>query len=59
MQRKVKQGQIGESIEPVIRVSGLARSLGEVEAVSGIDFEVQRGELFGFLGPRARLREVW
>lgn len=51
MQRKVKQGQIGKSIEPVIRVGGLVKRFGEVEAVSGIDFEVHRGELFGFLGP--------
>ena len=37
--------------EPVISVSGLAKRYGDVEAVRGIDFEVARGETFGFLGP--------
>ena len=35
----------------MISVSGLTKSYGEVEAVRGIDFEVNRGETFGFLGP--------
>lgn len=34
-----------------ITVEHLARSFGEIEAVKGIDFEVGRGETFGFLGP--------
>src|SRR5919204_2894347 len=34
-----------------ITVSGLAKRYGEVEAVRGIDFEVEKGETFGFLGP--------
>lgn len=34
-----------------IRVEQLARSFGTIEAVKGIDFEVGRGETFGFLGP--------
>jgi ABC-2 type transport system ATP-binding protein len=37
--------------EPAISVSGLAKRFGEIEAVRGIDFEVARGETFGFLGP--------
>jgi ABC-2 type transport system ATP-binding protein len=37
--------------EPVITVSGLTKQYGEVQAVRGIDFEVARGETFGFLGP--------
>jgi len=37
--------------EPVITVSSLTKSYGEVQAVRGIDFEVARGETFGFLGP--------
>jgi ABC-2 type transport system ATP-binding protein len=36
---------------PVIEVSGLTKSYGEIEAVRGIDFTVARGETFGFLGP--------
>jgi ABC-2 type transport system ATP-binding protein len=34
-----------------IEVSGLAKSFDEVEAVRGVDFEVESGEVFGFLGP--------
>ena len=37
--------------EAVISVSGLVKRYGELEAVRGIDFEVKRGETFGFLGP--------
>ena len=36
---------------PAITVQGLTKSYGEIEAVRGIDFEVARGETFGFLGP--------
>ncbi|HLQ53313.1 MAG TPA: ATP-binding cassette domain-containing protein [Streptosporangiaceae bacterium] len=36
---------------PVISVAGLTKRYGEIEAVRGIDFEVARGETFGFLGP--------
>jgi ABC-2 type transport system ATP-binding protein len=35
----------------VISVRGLEKSYGEIEAVRGIDFEVDAGETFGFLGP--------
>jgi ABC-2 type transport system ATP-binding protein len=34
-----------------IRVTGLRKRFGEVEAVKGIDFDVRRGECFGLLGP--------
>ena len=37
--------------DPVISVSGLRKSYGAFEAVRGIDFEVQPGEVFGLLGP--------
>lgn len=36
---------------PVIRVQGLTKRYGDVQAVAGIDFEVGRGEVFGLLGP--------
>ena len=39
------------SIRPAISVQGLKKSYGEVEAVKGIDFEIQPGEVFGLLGP--------
>ena len=34
-----------------IAVRGLRKSYGALEAVSGIDFDVRRGEVFGLLGP--------
>lgn len=37
-------------MEPIIQVKGLKKYFGEVKAVKGIDFQVERGELFGFLG---------
>jgi ABC-2 type transport system ATP-binding protein len=37
--------------DAAIHVSGLHKSYGEHEAVRGIDFEVGKGEVFGFLGP--------
>ncbi len=37
-------------MEPVIKVEGLKKHFGEVKAVKGIDFQVEKGELFGFLG---------
>jgi ABC-2 type transport system ATP-binding protein len=36
---------------PVIRVCGLRKRYGDVEAVRGIDLEINRGEIFAFLGP--------
>jgi ABC-2 type transport system ATP-binding protein len=38
-------------MEPVVSVKGLHKRYGPVEAVAGIDLEVQRGEIFAFLGP--------
>jgi ABC-2 type transport system ATP-binding protein len=35
----------------VIRVRGLTKRYGDVEAVAGIDFDVAPGEIFGLLGP--------
>ncbi len=37
--------------DSVISIRGLRKSYGDVEAVRGIDLEVQRGEVFAFLGP--------
>ncbi len=37
-------------MEPIIKVEGLKKHFGEVKAVNGIDFAVEKGELFGFLG---------
>jgi ABC-2 type transport system ATP-binding protein len=37
--------------DSVISVRGLRKSYGDVEAVRGIDLEVEAGEVFAFLGP--------
>jgi ABC-2 type transport system ATP-binding protein len=37
--------------DSVISIRGLRKSYGEVEAVRGIDLDVQPGEVFAFLGP--------
>jgi ABC-2 type transport system ATP-binding protein len=37
--------------EPIIRVENLYKSYGAVEAVRGISFSAERGEVFGLLGP--------
>jgi ABC-2 type transport system ATP-binding protein len=37
--------------EPVISVKGLRKSYGDIEAVRGVDLEIERGEIFAFLGP--------
>jgi ABC-2 type transport system ATP-binding protein len=34
-----------------VEVRGLRKAYGEIEAVRGVDFDVQTGETFGFLGP--------
>jgi ABC-2 type transport system ATP-binding protein len=41
----------GNGREPAVWVRGLAKRFDEIEAVNGIDFEVEPGEIFGFLGP--------
>ncbi len=40
-----------ESPTPAIRVRGLRKVYRSIEAVRGIDFEVQSGEIFGLIGP--------
>ena len=38
-------------MSPAISVSGLRKAYDGVEAVRGIEFEVETGEIFGLLGP--------
>src|SRR5947209_9521083 len=40
-----------EIAAPAISVHGLAKRYGQIQAVAGVDFDVRRGEVFGFLGP--------
>jgi len=37
--------------QPLIHARGLVKRFGELVAVDAIDFDLQRGEAFGFLGP--------
>ena len=37
--------------DPLIRARGLTKRFGDFTAVDGVDFDVQPGEAFGFLGP--------
>jgi ABC-2 type transport system ATP-binding protein len=37
--------------DAVVSVRGLTKRYDEIEAVAGVDFDVLRGETFGFLGP--------
>ena len=39
------------STDAAIDVRGLKKNYGTLEAVRGIRFEVQRGEIFGLIGP--------
>src|SRR5881275_1145732 len=36
---------------PILRVENLVKRYGEVEAVRGVSFSVEEGEVFGLLGP--------
>ena len=42
---------MNNQIEYAIQAQGLVKRFGDFTAVGGIDFKVQRGEIFGFLGP--------
>src|ERR1700734_2973195 len=45
--------QVSESLggEVLVRARGLSKRFGTFTAVDGIDFDLRRGEAFGFLGP--------
>ena len=37
--------------KPLLKVSGLKKAYGAIQAVGGVSFEVQPGEIFGVIGP--------
>jgi ABC-type sugar transport system ATPase subunit len=39
------------AVQRTIDVRGLSKRYGKLEAVRGITFEVNRGEMFGLIGP--------
>jgi lipooligosaccharide transport system ATP-binding protein len=45
---KARAGRTGDT---TLVAKGLKKAYGDFEAVKGVDFEVYRGECFGFLGP--------
>src|SRR5262245_12363418 len=47
------EGRVADVPDPdiLIRARGLSKKFGEFTAVDSIDFELSRGEVFGFLGP--------
>jgi len=49
----VPLGRVADVPDPdiLIRARGLTKRFGDFTAVDGIDFELRRGEAFGFLGP--------
>jgi len=42
---------VAPAIRPAIRIAGLTKRYGGVEAVRGIDLTVEAGEIFGLIGP--------
>ncbi len=47
----LQTGNPGLTLESAIVVRGLSKSYGPLEAVRGIDFDIQVGEVFALLGP--------
>ncbi|GIU47239.1 ABC drugE1 family efflux system ATPase [Shewanella sairae] len=39
------------SNQPVIKTTQLCRDFGSLKAISNLDFEVEKGQIYGFLGP--------
>lgn len=48
---EIKTKTRAQAEETTLVAHGLKKSFGSFEAVKGVDFEVHRGECFGFLGP--------
>ncbi|MHB1250115.1 MAG: ATP-binding cassette domain-containing protein, partial [Polaromonas sp.] len=37
--------------QPILKVTGLKKAYGAIQAVGGVSFAVQPGEIFGVIGP--------
>jgi len=37
--------------QPLLKVSGLKKAYGAIQAVAGVSFEIRPGEIFGVIGP--------
>jgi lipooligosaccharide transport system ATP-binding protein len=49
--RSPTQNSLPQQATPLVRARGLVKRFGEFTAVDHIDFEIGRGESYGFLGP--------
>ena len=38
-------------MEPIVKVEGVAKRYGRVQALDGVSFDVRPGEIFGLIGP--------
>jgi ABC-2 type transport system ATP-binding protein len=47
----ILQSAPARTAAPAVQVSGLRKRYGSIEAVTGLDFEIHEGEIFGLLGP--------
>ena len=47
----MEQTQTSKNNGTAIEVMGLTKKFGDFTAVNNVNFEVPRGEIFGFLGP--------
>src|SRR5215813_3716035 len=47
----VPQVQLDETAEVAIKVRSLAKNYDGYEAVKGVDLDIERGEIFGIIGP--------
>ena len=43
--------QFSKVMQKVIESSGIEKRFGDVQALSDINFDVNEGEIFGFIGP--------
>lgn len=39
------------AVQPIVKVQGLKKTFGALEAVKGLDFDIFEGEIFGLIGP--------
>ena len=51
LDNSIQQSVLGTQDSALITVQGLHKRYGRLAAVQGIDFSVQRGEVFGLIGP--------
>lgn len=49
--RRIAERQRKEKMKEVIRASGIVKAFGDTVALNNISFDVNKGEIFGFIGP--------